>query len=47
MAKKKPTKKGGKSKSVFMNPLVDKAILAMQDAIEKFLAKKSKKGKKG
>lgn len=47
MAKKKPTKKVGKSKSVFINPRIDKAILAMQNAIDKFLTKKSKKVKKG
>lgn len=46
MAKKKPTKKKAKSKSVFTNPLVDKAILAMQDVIEKALKRLSKKGKK-
>lgn len=48
MAKKKPTKKSGKKKadSFFTSPLVDKAILAMQDVIEKYLSKRSKKGKK-
>ena len=51
MAKKKPTKKLGKKKGVaqsfFTNPRVDKAILAMQDAIDKYLTKMSKNGKKG